>query len=67
MYRANTAQISVSAQQVELALLRVDPIILGRRYMQEWHGKCPYLIREIGMVGNHHHDRHVELTATITP
>lgn len=60
-------QIRVSAQQVELAPLCFHPIILGRRHMEEWHGKRAYLIGEIGMVGYHHRDRHVELTATIAP
>jgi len=60
-------QVHVSAQQIELTPFCVHPIILGRRYMQEWHGKWAHLICEIGMVGNHHHDRYVELTATIAP
>ena len=60
-------QIDVSAQQVELATLCFHPNILGRRHMQEWHRKRAHLIGEIGMVGDHHHDRHVELAATIAP
>ncbi len=60
-------QIHVSVQQVELAPLCVHANILGRRHIQEWHGKRAHLIGEIGMVGNHHHDRHVEIAATIAP
>jgi hypothetical protein len=35
--------------------------------MQEWHRKRTHLIGQIWMVGNHHHDRHVELAAAIAP
>ena len=60
-------QIDVAAQQLELALLGLDPNILGRRHVKERHRERADLIGEIGMVGDHHHDRHVELTATIAP
>ena len=50
-----------------MALLRLNTIIFRRRNMQEWHGKRSYLIGQIWMVGNHHHDRHVELAAAIAP
>ncbi len=60
-------QIDVAAQQVELAPLGFGADVLGRRHMQERHRERAHLVGEVGMVGDHHHHRHVELAATVAP
>ena len=60
-------QIDVAAQQIEQALFGFCPNVLRRGDMKEWHPERPHLIGEVGMVGDHHRHRHVQLTATVAP
>ena len=60
-------QIDVAAQQIELTLFGLCPNVFRRRDMKEWHAEGPNLIGEVGMVGDHHRHRHVELTASVAP
>ena len=60
-------EIDVAAQQVELTTLRLVADLLGRRDVHERHAERPDLVGEIGMVRDHHHHRHVQLTAAVAP
>lgn len=60
-------QIDVSTQQLENTFLRFCANVLGGGDVQERHAEWANLIGQVRMVRDHHHDRHVEFTAAVTP
>jgi len=50
-----------------LALFRLCPNVFGGRHVQKRHAERADLIGKVGVVGDDHHHRHVQLTATIPP
>jgi hypothetical protein len=65
MYRASTTRSTFSRNKSSWRRSASTRISLVAGTCRNGTEKGAYLIGEIGMVGNHHHHRHVEPTVTI--
>ena len=60
-------QIDIAAQQLQLTLFGLGAGVAGGGDMDERHTEGPYALGQIGMVGDHHGNRHLEFAATVAP
>jgi hypothetical protein len=60
-------EVDVAAQQLELPPLGLVPVVPGRGNVEVRHPEGADRVGQVGVVGEHHHHRHVELAPAAAP